>query len=153
VVGYRTPKSRTEYGSCSLNFALANPDRFAMVINRVRREFELANLVCSELWLRHVYGYFRNMYAPESGTRDTSQAILDTTHSLPADRHLAVLCVREHFPDHEPREDLITNTHRLYGAFPCTKCGQTVQYTAKQDGWEVFATSKTDCNKGGKHEV
>ena len=79
-------------------------------------------------------------------------------------RHLAVLCVREYFPDHEPRLDLIVNPGKGYGSCPCTKCGETVQYEAKFDkltkvttriipGEGTKWTYQTECPEGGDHTI
>ncbi|MEV7675031.1 hypothetical protein [Streptomyces sp. NPDC088752] len=79
-------------------------------------------------------------------------------------RHLAVMCIREYFPDHEPRTELIENPGKGYGAHPCTKCGQKVQYEAKFDAHAVVTTRMdgtgmthwsydTECPEGGAHTV
>lgn len=77
-------------------------------------------------------------------------------------RHLAVLCVRGYFPDHEPRLDLIEDPGKGYGMYPCTKCGQKVQYEAKFDKLAIVLTKVvagrgtvwtyvTECAEGGDH--
>lgn len=78
-------------------------------------------------------------------------------------RHLAVLCIREYFPDHEPRLDLIDDPGDGYGASPCVKCGDRVQYEARLDklckvttrmvGMMTHWTRDPECPKGGDHEV
>jgi hypothetical protein len=78
------------------------------------------------------------------------------------ERHLAVLCIREYFPDHEPRLDLIANPGKGYGSYPCTKCGERVQYEARLDKLAVVTTRivpgegtvwsrVAECSKGGDH--
>jgi hypothetical protein len=80
------------------------------------------------------------------------------------ERHLAVLCIREYFPDHEPRLDLIVDPGKGYGSWPCTKCGERVQYEAKFDKHAVVTIRMdgtgmthwsygTECVKGGDHSV
>lgn len=101
-----------------------------------------AVLVCSEAWLRHTYGYFRRSYAPESGSRRVSDAIFDATYMSPAERHLGYLTVKEFFPDHEPRVDLIVGMFLGYGSWPCVHCGKRVQYEARIDGFEPFQGDK-----------
>jgi hypothetical protein len=75
----------------------------------------------------------------------------------PAGHHLGYLCVREYFPEHEPRLDLIADPGDGYGAHPCAKCGQLVQYEARKDALCVVTsgsrwTYNADCPEGGNHE-
>lgn len=79
-------------------------------------------------------------------------------------RHLAVMCIREYFPDHEPRTELIDNPGNGYGARACTKCGAKVQYEAKFDA-HVTVSTRVDgagmthwtygqeCPNGGAHTI
>jgi hypothetical protein len=69
----------------------------------------------------------------------------------PPEHHLGYLCVREYFPDHEPRLDLIADPGDGYGAHPCLKCGKTIQYEARYDAWCVFGSGPA-CPEGGQHE-
>lgn len=82
---------------------------------------------------------------------------VDGEKPQPPEHHLGYLCVREYFPEHTPREDLIADPGRAYGGYPCDKCGQRVQYEARQDSWCVVKTSPwsydPDCPEGGHHEV
>lgn len=75
----------------------------------------------------------------------------------PAEHHLGYLAVKEYFPGHQVREDLIADPGRAYGRYPCDKCGQPVQYEARQDAWCVVKTGPwsydPDCPKGGQHQV
>lgn len=291
--GYESPRHRREMSISSIEFALTEEANASPAMRaRVQKMMDEAELVASELWIRHVYGYFRNSYAPENLNRNLSNSIthnraeiavgaarkalaeafevpgqrytteirplpwlrkdgrghsdadsyrdgskksmraarrgyevtakadgsevfvyaladdgsrygaLETleryadaltsggftdviiedasgdetrfvcervraTNPNPPEqidpaRHLAVLCVREYFPDHEPRLDLIDNPGKGYGAYPCTKCGERVQYEAKFDKLAKVTTRmdgtgmthwtyETDCPKGGDH--
>lgn len=158
------PRSRSE-SVYNLDYALTDEANADPVLREeVRRIIDSAVLVESEAWVRSVYGYFKNMYAPESGDRNVSNAVSDPTNSLPPERHLAVLCVREYFPDHKPRTDLISDPGKGYGAWPCDKCGERVQYEARFDAYAIVRRRidgsgmtiwkfLTECGKGGKHAV
>jgi hypothetical protein len=136
-------------------------DGSADVTEEARRILDAAPLACSELWVRSVYGYFRSMYAPESGTRDVSEAVCDPVNELPAERHLAVLCIREYFPDHEPRTELIRAPGYSYGygMWPCVKCDTPVQYAARRDALCVVTVRGSvwcydaECAEGGSHAL
>lgn len=149
-----------------------------------------AKLKCSELWLRSVYGYFRNSYSPDGVNRNVSDAIstgkfycqcgqefwgatgldyhlehgpitggphYEAAKPLPpAEHHLGYLCVREYFPDHEIRLDLIDGPSG-YGAHKCPKCDQQVQYEARLDSFAAVHPGSpwryiADCPEGGTHE-
>lgn len=99
-------------------------------------------------------------FVPERVTADNPVPI----ERIDPARHLAVMCIREYFPDHTPRLDLIENPGKGYGSWPCTKCGERVQYEAKFDKWAVVTTRiggdgvtkwtyGTECPKGGAHTV
>jgi hypothetical protein len=125
----------------------------AGVRDQARRIRDRAELVCSEMWVRQVYGYFRNSYSPDGSDENVSSAV----STGPAERHLGYLCVRSYFPDHTPRLDLIANPGKGYGSWPCTKCGKPVQYEAQHDALaEVLSVGRwavsTECSAGGKHE-
>lgn len=121
------------------------------IVARIARIKASATLVCSEPWLRHVYLYFRSMYAPESGSRRVDQAITDRANTLPPERHLGFLTVREFFPDHEVRLDLITpGDIKGYGSYPCVHCKKRVQYEARIDGYQPFSGDKA-CTGGNIH--
>jgi hypothetical protein len=49
----------------------------------------------------------------------------------PDEHHLGYLLVKQYFPDHTPRTDLILNPVITTGA--CVRCGQGVQYEARKD--------------------
>lgn len=59
------------------------------------------------LWVAGVYNYFHNCYAPENYDRNVSNCIIDNTNSLPAERHLAVLYIKEWFSDYPIRYEFI----------------------------------------------
>lgn len=123
---------------------------------RVRAIMASSELVCSELWLRSVYGYFRNCYAAEDGSRDVSRCRIDSTHSLPSQVHLAVVYVRQFFPDHSPREDLIADPGRGYGVHACLNCGLQVQYEARADALVALTgDNRAICAQGvrGRHII
>jgi hypothetical protein len=155
---YNGPRGRTVRGITGIQYALTEEaDAAESVKSTVRRIMAAATLVCSEMYVRSVYGYFRHMYALESGSRDASDAVSDRTNSLPAERHLAVLCVREYFPEHAARVDLIEDAGHGYGSYPCVKCGERVQYEARIDAlarvtsghrWSYDPVCPAD---GGKH--
>jgi hypothetical protein len=76
---------------------------------RARRLLEASAVECSEDWVRSVYAYFRNCYSPDGVDRNVSRCVIpkgDDPTPEPT-RHLAYLCVRSHFSEHEPRVDLI----------------------------------------------
>ena len=80
------------------------------------------------------------------------------TLSLPPEHHLGYLCVREYFPDHQPRLNLIADPGHGYGAGTCSKCGQRVQYEARHDALCVVTSGARwrydpDCPRGGQHEI
>ncbi len=139
-----------------LDYALKNEynDVPATVRAQVAEMYAESHLVRSELWERMVYGYFRNCYAPEDGDRNVSKAIIPRGDEPipPAERHLAYLTVREHFPDAEPRTDLIESGGD-YGTKPCAKCGKTLQYEAKVDAYAEAITAARECPSGGLHDA
>ncbi|MFE6000408.1 hypothetical protein ACFQ6C_26665 [Streptomyces sp. NPDC056454] len=259
--GYPTPRSRTVDMIASLD-AVDEPgtDAPQHIIDAVNRIRSNATLVCSESWIRNVYGYFRNMYVPESGSRKAADLIshnpagiaaaqvrpvmeekhktaednrfrrvvngrrrgyevtakadgtkvyvyaladdgtrygalpileeyadalrdagftdvhiqdpqatptafvpervaatvTDAPEAMDPERHAAVALIRQYFPDHTPRVDLIENPGKGYGMYPCTKCGEKVQYEAKFDAHVTVSTHGTygtDCPQGGAHTI
>lgn len=276
---YESPRHRNEIGIGAIDNALSDEaDASSALRARVQKIMDEAELIPSEMWIRHVYGYFRDSYAPETLDRNVSNAIthnpaeivvnatrkaLSGAYSkaggitpaleiqddfrdgskrpmraarrgyevtgkrdgsevfvytladdgsrygaLPAlnvhasvlseagfadvrielarnegdvfvpervratvpvkvdridpARHLAVLCIREYFPDHEPRFDLIEDAGNGYGGGKCDKCGVRVQYEARVDklcevstrmvGGMTRWTRNPVCPKGGDHE-
>jgi hypothetical protein len=71
--------------------------------------YAAAEMEPTEEWLSQVYGYFKNCYSPDGKDRSVANArIIDSDSRLPIETSLAVMHVRSFFPDHEPREDLLT---------------------------------------------
>jgi hypothetical protein len=138
-----------------LDYLLANEygDVPADVKAQAQRIMDAAVLTCSEMWVRSVYGHFRNSYSPDGTDRNVSDAV----RSGPADHHLGYLMVRSYFPDHSPRTDLITDPGKGYGSYPCVKCGTRVQYEARYDAFCEVRTSPwrwiPECPSGGSHEI
>lgn len=152
VIGYSSNRSNArEIASMSLESAINTEWVPENVKAQARTMLANATLVASEAWLNQVYAYFHNCYAPESGSRDVSESVSDPTNALPATRHLGYLHVREYFPDHEPRTDLILGADG-YGARPCVRCSQSVQYEASIDGWAPF-NGPALCTDGQPHAV
>ncbi len=156
--GYElTPKARRRkrdpfyIGTIDAAISGEDADIPESVRERARKIRDAATLVCSELWLRHTYGYFRNSYSPDGVTADVSRSVRGTTAGgMDPAHHLAVMCVRRYFPDHEPRVDLIDAgpDAMLYGSWPCTRCGASVQYEARVDALVVFNVGSQVCPKG-----
>jgi len=80
-------------------------------------------------WEAYVYAYFKNCYSRDGIERDTNKQIIVekqpnnwtknypetwTTKPQPPEHHLAVLAIRENYPEHKPRVDLI-NTPPTWG--------------------------------------
>jgi hypothetical protein len=80
-------------------------------------------------------GEFWNQKGLNHHYRTTSSERLvhyEITKPLPPDEHhLGYLLVKQYFPDHEPRHDLIENPVSTTGT--CVHCGQGVQYEARKD--------------------
>lgn len=280
--GYESTRHRNPFSIGAIDNALADDfDGSDAIKARVRKIFDEAELVPSEMWIRSVYAYFRNSYAPENLDRNVSKAITHSRAEIAAaaarkalaehfsvlpinvgagegvhnaesyrdgsakmmrgarrgwevtakadgsevfvyaltddgtrygslpilerymealedngfadariepvrneggvfipervratnpapveridpNRHLAVLCIRKYFPDHEPRLDLIDHAPAKARAGKCTRCGERVQYEAKFDKFAKVTTRMdgtgmthwtygTDCPKGGDH--
>lgn len=164
--GFDSPRHRNVSFSGGLDYALTDEyDGSQAVKDRVRKMMDGAQLVASDMWIKEVYGYFRNCYSPDGVTRDVSKALIHRPATAPAidpARHLAVMLIRKYFPDHEPRHDLIADPGNGYGSHPCTKCGERVQYEAKYDRLAKVTTRMdgrgmthwsygTECTDGGQH--
>lgn len=79
--------------------------------------------------------------------------VAEVRAEMDPERHAAVAFVRKYFPDHEVRLDLIADPGKGSGSYPCTKCGQAVQYEARVDALAVFRQANGEqCPKGGSHE-
>lgn len=152
VAEYVSPRGRRELGTYALDSVIDSEWIPAPVRARAQRILDGAELRCSELWVRDVYGYFRDMYLPESGSTNVSDMVSDSAHALPVDRHAAVAFVRRFFPDHEARTDLIADASYCYGAYACVKCGKSVQYSARLDAYAPYGVPSAVCESGGVHE-
>lgn len=160
---YVSSRGRKVIGIFGVDYAL-NPEANASPALRAQVEKIMSETASepSDLWIRFVYGYFRNSYAPEDLSRNVTRSVTDPGNSLPPGRHLAVLMIQEYFPDHQPRTDLITDPGKGYGSWPCNKCGERVQYEAKLDklavvSWRMTGYGGTvwsyaaQCPEGGDH--
>ena len=128
---------------------LMRDDNLAVLAPLVRQLHTDADLVCSEGYLRHTYGYFRNCYSLDGQDRNASRAVIppalpadatdeqkaERARMYPPERHLAYLTVKQYFPEHQPRLDLIEDASGGYGTHACPRCGETVQYEARFDGF------------------
>lgn len=98
-----------------------------------------AQRVESPAWVAHVYGYFRNMYAPEGQPWTTANGLLPgKPGEYPDDWHAGAVAVRRYFPEHVTRADLIRDPGRGYGSYPCVHCGERVQYEARVDALVIY---------------
>ncbi|MGD6750386.1 hypothetical protein [Streptomyces sp. BH105] len=90
--------------------------------------------------------------------------VVDVPSPMDPQRHAAVATIRKYFPEHEPRLDLIEDPSKGYGSWPCTKCGERVQYEARYDKHTVVSTRLSgsgitqwsyglECTDGGPHTV
>jgi hypothetical protein len=159
VIGKR-PRAREADMMTGVGSVLDNPDQYPEhVVRMAQRVMDAAELRCSELWIRSVYGYFHTMYVPESGDRRAAYLLTDPKNTLPPERHAAVATIRQWFPDHEPRTDLIINPAGGYGLWPCIHCGLRVQYAARCDALAVVTPGAvwrydTDCPDNAEgHQV
>lgn len=152
VAEYVSPRGRRELGTYALASVTDSEWIPAPVRARAQRILDGAELRCSELWVRNVYGYFRDMYLPESGSTNASDLVSDRANQLPAESHAAVAWVRRFFPDHAPRTDLIADSRFCHGAYACVKCGKSVQYSARLDALAPFESASAVCESGGVHE-
>lgn len=132
--------------------------------NQARTILDQAKREPSELWIRNVYGYFRNMWTAD-GAAWTNVADLSSTRpqGAPESWHAAAVYVRKWFPSHEPRTDLIADPGRGYGSYPCDRCGKPVQYESRFDALAVVTTAiqatgtnwtyEVECIGGAPHVV
>lgn len=153
---YAGPRGRRVIGVYAIDYVLsADADASAELRRTVQRIMSEPLPQPSEMWLAMVYGYYRHMWLPQDGSRNAVDLISqrDTEVSdLPPERHAAVAAIREYFPGHEPRTDLIENPGRGYGAWPCVKCGRRVQYEPRFDALAEFGTGPA-CTDGASHEL
>lgn len=125
--------------------------------NQARDVLTESQPIASELWMRNVYGYFHGMWTP-NGVKwsNVDQLVSKRPDGAPLDWHAAVVHIRRWFPDHEPRADMIADPGKGYGTWPCTKCGQRVQYEPRLDALAVRTestgeTGRAECPAFGKH--
>ena len=110
-----------EVGSYSLGAAAQSDWLPATVRMRAQRKLEQRPGESSEQWIQSVYNYFRGCYSPDGIDRNASKCIIPKgDHAMPNEWHLAVLHIRQWFPDHEVRVDLIANNGPL-GAWSKSK--------------------------------
>jgi hypothetical protein len=100
---------------------------------------------------------------PEDNILDRIKAtVVHPPLAMDPERHTAVAMIRDYYPLHRPRLDLIDNPRPTTG--PCLKCGQKVQYEGKLDKLAIVSTRmtvhgmtiwdyKTDCANGGDHAI
>lgn len=103
-------------------------------------------LVYSEQWMRQVYGFYARCYFP-SGVISGERSERTGT----PEQHGGYLKVRQYFPDHEPRVDLIESGGD-YGAWVCQVCGCYVQYEPSVDGFSVSGQRTTVCVGDQPHQ-
>lgn len=80
------------------------PNRVNLLANRLIKK---CHPVPDPLWIAEVYNYFENCYAPDDLDQSISNCIVDPMNTLPAERHLAVLHIREWFPDYPIRYEFL----------------------------------------------
>jgi len=90
--GYETTRKRNPFSIGSIEQALADDfDGSDYIKDRVRRIFEESTLTESDLWVRSVYGYFRNMYVPEDDDRSVAKLISYSRPEIAADKVKTIL--------------------------------------------------------------
>lgn len=159
VIEGRRPRAREADVYTGVGSVLSSPDEYPPhVVRMAQRVMDKAELICSDRWVRMVYGYMRTMYVPWTEDDRADKLLRDPLGHMPASRHAAVRVIRRYFPDHEPRVDLIKNPGKGYGSWPCIHCGQRVQYEARADALAVVVpgrrwTYTTTCpNNADGHE-
>lgn len=68
-----------------------------------------------EKWIKYVYSYFKHSYSPDGSSRDVNNAVIDSKNSHPLNHHLGYLMVKQYYPNHQPRKDLISTEKSYYG--------------------------------------
>lgn len=144
VMEYRSMRSREPQSIMSVESVAKGEDGWipTPVVAYAQEVLDKAATEASERWIRQVYGYFKSMYTPESGSTNASDLIVSRDGTLPPERHAAVAFIRRYFPAHAPRTDLIANPGKGYGSYPCVHCGQTVQYEARFDAYAIVNPPK-----------
>lgn len=112
---------------------------------------DAAELRCSPLWVRFIYGWQRGMWTPTGTMWESTKEL--TTRVGPTGRHAAVVFIRQFFPDHRPDSALIVDPGRVFGEQTCRKCGDQVQYDPGVDGFKRHGHTTPDCRQGGQHSI
>jgi len=103
-------------------------------------------LVCSEAWMGHVYHHYQRCYYPAGViNRERSANTGEPEH------HGGYLTVKQYFPDHEPRLDLIASGGHP-ATWECRHCGRRVQYEPRIDGFSVYDERSAACIRDEPHE-
>lgn len=144
--GYESPRHRTVISGGALDSALADDfDGSDYIKDRVREIMDAATLVESELWVRSVYGYFRSMYVPESGSRNVSDLISYSPAEIAegvARKVLAEAFERYQGMDRTPGGKDALNFRR--GVTLVTGRRRGYEITAKPDGSRVYVYALAD---------
>lgn len=155
-----------EVGSYSVDSVANGDDEWIPehIRNRAAKIVADASRTESPLWVANVYGYFRNMWTPEGKKWDNVSSLLSgRPEGYPDEWHAAPVYIRGYFPNHITRADLIKDPGKGYGAWPCGKCNERVQYEARFDALTKVTTRiggsgvtqwsyGVDCPQGGRHE-
>lgn len=65
------------------------------------------NIIPDPLWVADVYNYFKHCYAPDDFDRSIEHMIVDPGNTLPVERNLAVMYIKEWFPDYPIRYEFL----------------------------------------------
>ena len=60
-------------------------------------------------WIDSVYAYFKHCYSPDGVDRRADHCIVDHKDEQPPEHHLAVLHIKNYYPDYEPDPERIEN--------------------------------------------
>jgi hypothetical protein len=126
VEEYRGSRSSESESSLSVDSALTEewvPSALKVAICKAMAQYEAQ---CTEDWVQSIYSYFGNCYSPDGVNRNVSDCLIVKANeggfgyvtgpfgadgwleSLPpAEHHLGYLYVKQYFPEHTPRTDLI----------------------------------------------
>jgi len=124
---WRGSRSECYETAMAIDSALSESYVPAVIKRAIRRELAKAEPpVADEAWIERTYAYYKNCYSPDGIDRNVSHCLIVAPtpdgfgyvvgtfgrdgwmENRPSpETHLAVLAIRKHFPDHEPRVDLI----------------------------------------------
>lgn len=142
-----------EVGSMAIDSATRYDYLPEAIRDRAQRLIDNATMVESDLWVRSVYGYFRNMWTADGRMWERADNLnVGRPDGAPDDWHAAPLYIRQYFPDHAVRADLIASPGKGYGSYPCDKCGTAVQYEPSADKLAPYGGTP-ECPEGGDHVV